>query len=113
MQPSLTRELAQQSPSSPLFRAKAQSRFRFLRAYWTTFVVITSYLGCALGRRAFGKGWYQNRIREVHRRNARRVERTVVALQGLFIKVGQLLSIMANFLPEEFRSELSGLQDQV
>src|SRR5262249_19696977 len=34
-------------------------------------------------------------------------------LQGLFIKVGQLLSIMANFLPAEFRSGLAGLQDQV
>ena len=43
----------------------------------------------------------------------RRVERTIISLQGLFIKVGQLLSIMANFLPEEFRSELEGLQDQV
>jgi len=38
---------------------------------------------------------------------------TILRLQGLFIKVGQLLSIMANFLPAEFRSELEGLQDQV
>ena len=37
----------------------------------------------------------------------------MVALQGLFIKVGQLISIMANFLPEAFRRELEGLQDQV
>ncbi len=49
----------------------------------------------------------------MHARNARRVERTIVELQGLFIKVGQLLSIMANFLPREFRSGLEGLQDQV
>ena len=48
-----------------------------------------------------------------HRENARRVERAVVELQGLFIKVGQLISIMANFLPEAFRRELEGLQDQV
>jgi predicted unusual protein kinase regulating ubiquinone biosynthesis (AarF/ABC1/UbiB family) len=41
------------------------------------------------------------------------VETTVVSLQGLFIKVGQLLSIMANFLPEEFRAGLQRLQDQV
>jgi predicted unusual protein kinase regulating ubiquinone biosynthesis (AarF/ABC1/UbiB family) len=31
----------------------------------------------------------------------------------LFIKVGQLISIMTNFLPEEFRRELEGLQDAV
>ena len=36
-----------------------------------------------------------------------------VELQGLFIKVGQLISIMTNFLPEEFRRELEGLQDAV
>jgi len=84
-----------------------------MRAYSTTFVVIASYLWVSFGRRLWGEGWYQGRIADVHRRNARRVERTIVALQGLFIKVGQLLSIMANFLPEQFRGELSGLQDQV
>ena len=49
----------------------------------------------------------------MHRRNSRRVYVTILALQGLFIKVGQLLSIMANFLPEEFRAELEALQDKV
>jgi predicted unusual protein kinase regulating ubiquinone biosynthesis (AarF/ABC1/UbiB family) len=34
-------------------------------------------------------------------------------LNGLFIKVGQLISILTNFLPEEFRSGLERLQDQV
>src|SRR5437762_14206080 len=50
---------------------------------------------------------------QAHKRNARRVEAAIVSLQGLFIKVGQLISIMANFLPEDFRRELQGLQDQV
>src|SRR5205823_169872 len=61
----------------------------------------------------FGPGWYDDRIGDAHRRNAVRVERTIIKLQGLFIKVGQLLSIMANFLPEQFRTGLEGLQDQV
>jgi ubiquinone biosynthesis protein len=113
MQASPARAIARTGSSPVLFRARAASRFRFARAYWTTFVVIASYLWAAFGRRALGEGWYSDRIRDVHRRNARRVERTIVALQGLFIKVGQLLSIMANFLPEEFRSGLEGLQDQV
>jgi ubiquinone biosynthesis protein len=47
------------------------------------------------------------------RRNSQRVYRTILRLQGLFIKVGQLLSIMANFLPPDFRAELEGLQDSV
>jgi ubiquinone biosynthesis protein len=87
--------------------------FRFVRAYFVTFLVIASYLAAGLGRRLFGNAWYDDRRSELHRRNARRVERTIVALQGLFIKVGQLLSIMANFLPDEFRTGLEALQDQV
>src|SRR5262249_34185726 len=48
-----------------------------------------------------------------HLRNARRIQRVIASLQGLFIKVGQLISIMTNFLPEEFRAQLEGLQHQV
>jgi len=88
-------------------------RYRFFRAYWTTFQVIFSYLGLGLGHRLFGHAWYNDRLIETHRRNALRVEQTIIKLQGLFIKVGQLLSIMANFLPEQFRAGLAGLQDQV
>ncbi len=87
--------------------------YRFVRAYWTTFQVIFSYLALGLGHRVFGHAWYNDRIVETHRRNALRVEQTIIKLQGLFIKVGQLLSIMANFLPEQFRAGLAGLQDQV
>jgi ubiquinone biosynthesis protein len=86
---------------------------RFIRAYWTTFQVIFAYVGLGIGRRFFGSNWYDDRIGAAHRRNALRVERTIIKLQGLFIKVGQLLSIMANFLPEQFRTGLEGLQDQV
>ncbi len=53
------------------------------------------------------------RMGDLHTRNARRVLGTIVELQGLFIKVGQLLSIMANFLPAQFRSGLEALQDKV
>jgi predicted unusual protein kinase regulating ubiquinone biosynthesis (AarF/ABC1/UbiB family) len=101
------------SLASAAFRQRATLRWRFVRAYWTTFVVIGSYLWASFGRRVFGERWHAERIADVHRANAVRVERTIIALQGLFIKVGQLLSIMANFLPDEFRSGLSGLQDQV
>src|SRR6185503_14969656 len=87
--------------------------YRFVRAYWTTFQVIFSYLGLGLGHRMFGEAWYSDRLVDTYRRNAVRVEHTIIKLQGLFIKVGQLLSIMANFLPEQFRAGLAGLQDQV
>jgi predicted unusual protein kinase regulating ubiquinone biosynthesis (AarF/ABC1/UbiB family) len=93
-------------------RPRVQS-YRFIRAYLTTFQVIFAYVALGIGRRLFGGTWYDDRIGAAHRRNAVRVERTIIKLQGLFIKVGQLLSIMANFLPEQFRTGLEGLQDQV
>ncbi len=92
---------------------KATQSLRFIRAYHTTFVVLGSYLWFFFLRRLFGHAWGDARMADLHAKNARRVERTIVELQGLFIKVGQLLSIMANFLPAQFRSGLEGLQDQV
>lgn len=105
-------------PAEPAQRALRIRRpgvrsYRFVRAYWTTFQVLFSYLRVGFLRRVLGDEWHKEHLREAHRRNARRVEGTILALQGLFIKVGQLLSIMANFLPEEFRTGLEGLQDQV
>jgi predicted unusual protein kinase regulating ubiquinone biosynthesis (AarF/ABC1/UbiB family) len=98
---------------SALYRPPGVSRWRFVRAYTTTFAVIFSYVSLSLKTRIFGKGYHDARIEDVHRRSSRRVYETILSLQGLFIKVGQLLSIMANFLPEAFRSQLEGLQDQV
>lgn len=87
--------------------------FRSLRAYWTTFRVILSYLWLRFRARFHSDEWLHHALRATHLRNARRIERTICSLQGLFIKVGQLISIMTNFLPEEFRSQLEGLQDAV
>src|SRR3984885_5480841 len=91
----------------------APLRIRSLRAYWTTFRVIWSYLWLRLRARFHSDAWIEDRLRTNNLRNARRIERTICDLQGLFIKVGQLISIMTNFLPEEFRRELEGLQDAV
>jgi ubiquinone biosynthesis protein len=88
-------------------------RVRSWRAYWVTFLVIGSYLILRLRARFHGNTWVEHALRETHLRNARRIERAICSLQGLFIKVGQLISIMTNFLPEEFRRELEGLQDAV
>src|SRR5579883_222887 len=95
------------------YRHAGASRWRFVRAYSTTFRVIFSYVWLGFWSRVMGKAWRAQRMAAVHKANAQRVYATILSLQGLFIKVGQLLSIMANFLPEEFRAELEGLQDQV
>ena len=86
---------------------------RFVKAYWCTFRVIFSYLWLRFWSRWRSDAWLDRRLHRAHLRNARRIERTICELQGLFIKVGQLISIMTNFLPEEFRRQLEGLQDHV
>lgn len=86
---------------------------RMVKAYWVTLVVIASYLWLRLEARFRSQQSVERRMMELHRRNARRIQDAILALQGLFIKVGQLISIMTNFLPAEFRKELEGLQDQV
>ena len=86
---------------------------RSLRAYWVTFLVIASYLSVRVQARFRSEDAVLRLLARKHRINAARIERTIVHLQGLYIKVGQLISIMTNFLPPEFRAELEGLQDQV
>ncbi len=88
-------------------------RARAMRAYWVTLRVIFSYLWIRLRARFHNDDWLALKLSRAHVRNARRIERTICELQGLFIKVGQLISIMTNFLPEQFRKELEGLQDAV
>ena len=95
------------------YRGRSANTWRFVRAYQTTFQVIFSYLWLVWKAKLLGQPYRDANIASAHRRNAKRVYETILQLQGLFIKVGQALSIMANFLPEAFRAELEGLQDQV
>lgn len=86
---------------------------RLLKAYVVMTQVVLSYLVLVLRRRLRSEEAATEITQETHRRNARRVLGAIVELQGLFIKVGQLISILANFLPEVFRRELAALQDRV
>ncbi len=89
------------------------SRFRFLKAYRLVLLVLSSYIFVWVQKRLLGLSWGEERMRRAHGRNARRIERGILELKGLFIKVGQMLSIMTNFLPEALTRELEGLQDAV
>ena len=106
----LTQVPAQVSEATSRPPARA---WRFLKAYWVTFIVIASYLSARLQARFRSEEAVNRILTRKHERNARRIERAIIHLQGLFIKVGQLISIMTNFLPAEFREHLEGLQDQV
>src|SRR5947207_15714300 len=65
-------------------------RWRFLHAYLVTFLVVASYLWLAIRSKFHGESAAAALAVRVHLRNARRIERAIGRLQGLFIKVGQL-----------------------
>src|SRR6266508_3528642 len=114
MQPAA--EIGTTESTVPLHQAPARPPargWRMVKAYWVTFVVLASYLTVRLAARFRSPAAIERMLLARHKRNARRIERAILELQGLFIKVGQLISIMTNFLPREFRQELEGLQDQV
>lgn len=87
--------------------------FRLRKAYWTATVVMFSYARLWFLKKIFGKKWYNRRIVALHIHNAERVRDAILQLNGLFIKLGQMLSILTNFLPEAFQKPLEALQDQI
>ena len=86
---------------------------RLIRASWVFARIFASYvLQIGLGR-VLGRERFRHRWQLVHRRNARRMYRGFVRLRGVYIKLGQILSIMGSFLPRAYGEELEGLQDEV
>jgi len=55
----------------------------------------------------------EKRLKALHRRNAVFFRKKALEMKGLMIKVGQFLSSRVDFLPDEYTSELSLLQDSV
>jgi ubiquinone biosynthesis protein len=97
--------------------------FRLIRALIVFGLIFTSYmLQLGLGR-LFGKrdehgdrvlpAWLRERRTRVDARNAGRLLRGMLRLRGVFIKLGQVLSIMGGFLPRVYAKELEQLQDHV
>ena len=64
-------------------------------------------------RRRLPDDRYQELARRVWQREAIRLRRTALELQGLLIKLGQFLSTRVDVLPPSFTHELSGLRDMV
>lgn len=87
---------------------------RLVRATRVFAVIFLSYLWQV----SWAKLWpsrYDTRARwkQVNRRNARRMYKGFVRLRGVYIKLGQILSVMGTFLPREYTEELEALQDDV
>ncbi len=101
---------------------------RLVRALWVFGVIFVSYmlqlgltqlLGTSERDPATGRdelrvpAWLARRRKRVDLVNARRLLRAILRLRGVYIKLGQVLSIMGGFLPRVYTKELEALQDQV
>jgi predicted unusual protein kinase regulating ubiquinone biosynthesis (AarF/ABC1/UbiB family) len=78
-----------------------------------TLRVLLSYLGVRLTGTWRRREARERALARCHLRNARRIRVAILRLQGLFVKVGQLVSMLTSFLPAELRDELASLQDRV
>jgi predicted unusual protein kinase regulating ubiquinone biosynthesis (AarF/ABC1/UbiB family) len=96
---------------------------RLLRSLYAFGVIFLSYLWHLALVRVFAPktadgdralpAWLKERRKRIDLKNARRLLRTMLRLRGVFIKLGQVLSIMGGFLPRVYGKELEQLQDQV
>src|SRR5690242_4706838 len=87
---------------------------RLIRATRVFAIIFLSYLWQMSWARLWPKVYgTKQRWKKIHRRNARRMYKGFVRLRGVYIKLGQILSIMGTFLPREYVEELEALQDDV
>lgn len=116
----LLKDSDKQSQTEPTRKEKVKaaesvnlSRFRLFPAYSTTIRILISLGFFHLKGKLMGAEWTARHLEARYVKNARRLKNAILQLKGLFIKVGQLISIMSNFLPEAFRAELEELQDKI
>ena len=87
---------------------------RLLRATRVFGMLFLSYLWALSWARLWPKRCdTKERWAKIHKRNARRMYNGFVRLRGVYIKLGQILSVMGTFLPKYFTEVLEGLQDEV
>jgi len=100
---------------------------RLVRALWIFGWIFASYVAFLGVRKVFRRwtrdeegrelpvdpAWVRRYRQAVDRRNARRLLRGMLALRGVYIKLGQVLSLMGGFLPPVYGKELESLQDAV
>ncbi len=87
--------------------------FRLARATFLFGRIFLSYITQLWLSRLRGPEAVRERWKRVHAINAKRLYHGMVTLRGVFIKLGQILSVMGTFLPRVYALELEKLQDQV
>ncbi len=86
---------------------------RTLRVFAATAHIAWEFWALGRKRRGCSEQEFEQLRQALFRRQAVRIRRLCVDLQGLWIKLGQFLSTRADVLPSAYTSELSQLQDLV
>lgn len=86
---------------------------RSLRVFWLATLIFLGYGSQLLLEKYFQGMWLERRWHRLHAKNARRIAVAFTELRGVFIKMGQVLSVMAPVLPPIYAQELEKLQDAV
>ncbi|WP_027420298.1 ABC1 kinase family protein [Crocinitomix catalasitica] len=90
---------------------KSTSKKRARKAYRLAYRIMWNYLWLFARKKVFGQQYFDKRIGAVHQKNAERIKGAILELRGLFVKVGQLLSVMSTILPDAYAEVLESLQD--
>jgi ubiquinone biosynthesis protein len=94
-------------------KGKQLSRsWRTRKIYTVVLGILLSYLWVYGWSKIFGRKYWLRRSRKLHVKSALKLKKVLLELEGLFIKIGQLVSILSSFLPEEFRKPLEDFQDK-
>ncbi len=86
----------------------------YITQRWLTQLVAPRRRDLATGlRRRQRPDWLKARAERIDERNAQRALDAMLSLRGVYIKLGQVLSLMGGFLPRVYVKKLSVLQDKV
>jgi predicted unusual protein kinase regulating ubiquinone biosynthesis (AarF/ABC1/UbiB family) len=86
---------------------------RSARVLWTASSIFAGYRRVAWSNRNKPPAEAAQQLSQYHRRSAERILATANELQGLLIKVGQLIGARADVFPDEYVEVLSRLHDTV
>ncbi len=86
-------------------------RKRSRKAFRLANQLLFSYILLFIGKKIFGRNYFERRVNTTHTKNAKRVKKTILELQGLFTKAGQLISTLSHILPDQYMEALESLQD--
>ena len=86
---------------------------RFLKGFFITLRILLSYRKADLIGHFVTPETKARHLKQLHKRNASLIREKAIEMKGLMIKVGQFLSSRVDFLPEEYITELTQLQDSV